>query len=316
MEKDKAVLSWNEGKIKTLIVETLRGLSQVLLIENAISGMIILLAITIASYKLAIIAFISSLIGTLVAQKGRADGDGLSKGLFGYNSVLTGLALFMFLSGPNDWIIALFGAAAAAILTAVMMFWMRNTKIPILTAPYILLTWSMLLVSYRLKSFQLSQDLVPQSLAHWKLNIKGEINWIEGAVSGLSQIFFIDHTAAGVLLFAAVIVAGWRYALFAVLGNVIALFTAYWLGGEHTLIYEGHYGYNAILAAIAAAYVFRDKKGGIPHLLSGIIAAFLTVPLTASLDTWLMPYGLPALTMPFVFTTWIILLVRKVLPGL
>lgn len=315
MEKGKA-LSWNEEKIKTLIVETLRGLSQVLLIENALSGLIILIALTVASFKLGLVAFLSSLIGTLVAQKGRADGDCLSKGLFGYNSVLTGLALSMFLSGSNDWIIALCGAAAAAILTAVMMFWMWKTKIPILTAPYILLTWSILLVSYRLKFFQLSQDLVPQSLSHWKLDIKGDINWIEGAVNGLGQVFFLNDAAAGVLLFVAVIVAGWRYALFAVLGNVAALFTAYWLGGEHTLIYEGLYGYNAILAAIAAAYVFRDKKRGGLHILSGIIAAVLTVPLTASLDTLLMPYGLPALTMPFVLTTWIILLARKVLPGL
>ncbi|WP_053365018.1 urea transporter [Bacillus sp. FJAT-27245] len=317
MEKDRdKEKGWNKESIKTLLVNSLRGISQVLLIENAISGLIILLAITVESFKLGAIAFISSLIGTLVAQLGGADKDEISKGIFGYNSVLTGLGLTLLLSGPNAWVVALFGAAAAPIMTAVMMFWMRSMKIPVLTAPFILFTWAMLLVPYRLKLFKLSPELEPLSLSHWELNIEGHINWLEGAVSGLGQVLFLDNTAAGILLFGAVIAAGWRYTLLAVLGNVVSLFVAYWLGGEHTVIYQGLYGYNAILACIAAGYAYNERKGGTIHFLSGAIAAILTVPLTASIDTWLMPYGLPALTMPYVITTWVILTSRKVLPGL
>lgn len=309
-------IPWRDKPVISFLAESLRGISQVVLIENAISGLIILLAISIASVKLGIIAFASSLLGTLVAKAGKANKTDIKKGLFGYNSVLTGMGLSLFLGGSHDWVISLFGAAAAAFVTAVMMYWMKNLRIPILTAPFILLTWFTLLVSYRLKAFQLSPDLVPQSLSHWELNIEGEVNWVEGAVSGIGQIFFLNHTVAGILLFAGILAAGWRYAFFAVLGNIIALLSAYWLGGEHSLIFKGLYGYNAILASIAAAYVFNDKKEGVPHLLSCIIAAFITVPVTASLDTWLLPYGLPALTMPFVLTTWMILGARKVFPGL
>ena len=67
---------------------------------------------------------------------------------------------------------------------------MKNTALPILTFPFIILTWFMLLVSYRLKAFQLSNTLVPQSLSHWELNIAGEVNWTEGIFNGIGQIFF------------------------------------------------------------------------------------------------------------------------------
>ena len=69
----------------------------------------------------------------------------INQGLFGYNSVLTGMALALFLSGPYMWIIALVGSAVAAIFTATMMHFMQKTEIPILTFPFIVLTWFILL---------------------------------------------------------------------------------------------------------------------------------------------------------------------------
>ncbi|MCM3729161.1 urea transporter [Neobacillus cucumis] len=110
----------------------------------------------------------------------------------------------------------------------------------------------------------------------------------------------------------AVFWAGWKLGLYAIIGNLAALITSYLLGGEHHLIFMGLYGYNAILTIIAVSIVFNDyDRNG---LLYGIIAACLTVPITASIVTWLLPYGLPALTMPFVFCSWLFLCARKVLP--
>ncbi|WP_143565322.1 urea transporter [Sporosarcina sp. P7] len=42
----------------------------------------------------------------------------------------------------------------------------------------------------------------------------------------------------------------------------------------------------------------------------------MTVPLMASVSIWLLPFGLPALTMPFALSTWLILGAMKVLPNL
>lgn len=163
-------------KVIFWIVSSLKGISQVFLIENAITGFIILLAITTTSYLLGIIAFLSSFVGMLVGKIAGANENILKQGLFGYNAVLTGMALTLLLSGEYHWIIALVGAAITSIVTAAMMNVMKSKEFPVLTFPFIIVTWFMLLSTYRLKVFKLTDELVPQGLSYWTLDIKGEVD--------------------------------------------------------------------------------------------------------------------------------------------
>jgi urea transporter len=314
METDKRT-SFMDGKFMTFITASLKGISQVILIENAITGLLILIAITIESYYLGIIALLSAIIGTLVGKFGGVAEQTINQGLLAYNSVLTGMALALFLSGPYMWMIALVGSAIAAIFTATMMHFMQKTEIPILTFPFIILTWFILLASYKLKGIRLSPTLEPQNLAYWELDISGEINVLKDIFNGIGQVFFLDNTISGIILFIAVFLGGKRLGFYAVLGNIVSILIAYFLGGEHTLIARGLYGYNAILTIIAVSAVFNHEHHRFA-LLSGIIAASLTVPITAGLSTFLLPYGLPALTMPFVLCTWLFLGARKIMPNL
>ncbi|MHC0038499.1 urea transporter [Pseudoneobacillus sp. C159] len=305
---------WGRETILLFFRSTLTGISQVMLIENVFSGLIILVAITTFSFSLGIIALFSSFIGAFIGYVGKANRQSVSQGLLGYNSVLTGIALSLFLTGPFKWGIALAGAAIAAILTAGMMKMMKRSELPVLTFPFIVLTWFLLLASYRLKSFELSSDLFPQNLSSLALNVGGKVNWTEGVLNGIGQIFFVHGLLSGVLLFIAVFLAGLRHGIYAIIGNATALLTAHILGAEHTLIYKGLYGYNAILAVLAVSVVFNREKRGYPAIM-GIIAACLTVPFSASISTWLTPYGLPALTMPFVLSSWLVIAAQKSLPG-
>jgi urea transporter len=314
METDKRT-SFMDGKFITFITASLKGISQVILIENAITGLLILIAITIESYYLGIIALLSSIIGTLIGKFGGVAEQTINQGLLGYNSVLTGMALASFLSGPYMWIIALVGSAVAAIFTATMLHFMQKTEIPILTFPFIILTWFILLASYKLKVIRLNPTLEPQNLAYWQLDISGEINVLQDIFNGIGQVFFLDNTISGIILSLAVFLGGKKLGFYAVIGNIVSILIAYFLGGEHTLIARGLYGYNAILTIIAVSAVFNHEHNRFA-LLSGIIAACLTVPITAGLSTFLLPYGLPALTMPFVLCSWLILGARKIMPNL
>jgi urea transporter len=305
----------SEGTFFPLITSSLKGISQVILIENAITGLLILIAITISSYYLGIIALLSAIIGTLVGKFGGADENSINQGLLGYNSVLTGMALALFLSGPSMWMVALVGAAIAAIFTAAMIHFMKKTEIPILTFPFIVLTWFILLSSYKLKGIILSDALVPQDLTNWHLNIAGEIDLLHGIFNGMGQVFFLDNIISGILIYIGVFWGGRKLGLYAVIGNVVAIIIAYFLGGEHSLIALGLYGYSAILTIIAVSTVFTSEHNRFAPL-SGIIAACLTVPITAGLSTLLLPYGLPVLTMPFVLCSWLFLGARKILPNL
>ena len=105
------------------------------MIENAITGLVILIAITISSYYLGVIALLSAILGILVGKLGGADENSINQGLLGYNSVLTGMALALFLSGPYMWIVALVGAVIAAIFTATMMHLCRKQKFQFLPFP-------------------------------------------------------------------------------------------------------------------------------------------------------------------------------------
>lgn len=311
---NKRILSC-EGNFFPFISASLKGISQVILIENTFTGLVILVAITISSYYLGIIALLSAMIGTLVGKAGGANEESINQGLLGYNSVLTGMALALFLNGPYMWIVALVASAIAAIFSAAMMHLMKRTQIPVLTVPFIILTWFILLSSYKLKGITLNLQLAPQNLGYWKLDIAGEINLVDAILHGIGQVFFLDYLISGILIFIAVLFASRKLALYTAIGNIVAVIIAYFLGGEHTLIMAGLYGYNAILTIIAVSAVFNNDHNRY-LLFLGILAAGLTVPLVAGISTLLLPYGLPVLTMPFVFCTWLILSARKALPNL
>src|SRR6478672_6777569 len=91
----------NRTTLTWLINSSLKGISQVILIENVVTGLIILVAIMISSTYLGIITLLSAIIGTLIGKIGGADIDSVNQGLYGYNSVLTGMALSLFLSGGD-----------------------------------------------------------------------------------------------------------------------------------------------------------------------------------------------------------------------
>ena len=83
---------------------------------------------------------------------------------------------------------------------------------------------------------KLSPTLEPQNLANWELNIEGKINLFEGIFNGIGQVFFLDNTISGIIIYLAVFLAGKKLGFYAVIGNIVAIIIAYFLGGEHTLI--------------------------------------------------------------------------------
>ncbi|MFU1792243.1 urea transporter [Paenibacillus azoreducens] len=303
-----------ENMLFSLVTAALKGISQVILIENAISGLLILIALLISSIPVGIIAFLSALIAVCMGRFGGADKTLVNQGLLAYNSVLTGIVLALNFTGGQRWVIALAGAAITTLLTAAMMHWMRNSGTPIFTFPFIIVSWFLLLASYRLGTFQLHPGLVPQDLSQWKLHQGGTIDWINGLVDGVGQVFLQDSIWSGILILAGVFWASRKLGFYAVIGSAAAWLAAYGLGGETALLNAGLYEYNAVLTILAVGAIFDAKSRWAP--VSGLAAAIVSVPMTASFDSWLLPYGLPALTMPFVVCSWVFIAARKVIPKL
>ncbi|WP_211267817.1 urea transporter [Paenibacillus antarcticus] len=293
---------------------TLKGISQVILIDNPITGLIILVAIMISDISLGIVALLSAMIGTWIGYIGGKDKAAVNQGIFGYNSVLAGIALFLFLGGELQWVIALVGAAVVTLITAAMMYVLSSTVVPVLTLPYIMLTWTTVLSSYHLKTFHLSPELVPQDLIHLNLDQGENVQWLNGLIDGIGQVYFQENMWSGVLILIGICWAGWRLALYAVIGTLIAWLTAYGLGAEITSLNLGLYGFNGVLTILAVSGIY--STGRRLELLRGMIAVILTVPVTAGVTTWLNPYGLTSLTLPFVLVTWLFITTEQILPEL
>lgn len=299
-------------KIKQFILVSLKSISQVIFVENSVSGLIMLMAVAILDYKLGIITFLSGLIGSLVASFGGADKDDVEQGLYGFNSVLIGMALFIFIQGPIRWIIALIGAGFGALYYGAIKHILRKTELPVLTFPYITSTWIILLASYSLGTFQLAADLIPNNLADWTFEIGGSINYVEGLINGIGQVYFQTNIWAGILILIAVFWDSKKLGVYTILGTIVGTLTAYIVRPEINSINLGLYGYNAVLAIITI-YTYGDETNKF-RPITGIIAAMATIPIIAGINTLFIPYGIPTLTMPFVLVSWIFIGTKKILP--
>ncbi|WP_192797389.1 urea transporter [Psychrobacillus glaciei] len=300
-------------KFIQLMSASVKGISQVVFIENIFSGLLILAGILIYSIPLGLIAIGSAITGTLVASFGGADKKVLSSGFFGFNSVLSGLAIYLFLEGPHKWIIALVCAGVTAIVTAALINITKRFDTSVLTFPYIILTWFFIGTSFRLSFIKPGANILPQNLINWERELGGSLDW-HGLIRGIGQIFFLDEMLPAVLFLLAIFIGSFRYGIYAIIGSAIGWLSALFLGGEISLINLGLYNYNAVLTMIAVTSVLEVKHKN--AWITGIFASFLSVQITASLDTFLLQYGLPVLTMPFVLSTWLIQNARKVFPNI
>lgn len=130
----------------------LKGISQVFLINNAITGVIFLIGLAVCSLWAAIYAAASSALALFVAVIFAADPADVTAGLFGFSPVLTGIAIGTTFYKVN-WKSALW-TAAAVIATVFIQAGMDTLLIPwgmpTLTGPFCIATWLFLLPLYRL----------------------------------------------------------------------------------------------------------------------------------------------------------------------
>jgi len=125
-----------------------------------------------------------------------------------------------------------------------------------------------------------------------------------GIINSYSQIFFSTKKYFGLLLMAITFInpsAG----LCGLLGVVISNALAYWLGFDRQKIALGLYGYNSLLVTLGVGDYFSMSWQLIVLLL---LVATLTLFVSIALQGFLVKYGLPSLSMPFLIAIWTTLL--------
>lgn len=298
----------------------LRGISQVMLQNNPLTGALFLAAIVWASYaadawRLAIAAILAVIVATLTALWLRVSSDELESGLFGYNATLVGLTLGTFLvPGPLLWLYVVFGAMVSVIATLATFNMLKPTGLPALTFPFVLVAWLMLLATYGfagLSGASLPAGAVVGAHQAYQSAPLDVLGFISGVFLSISQVFLKADGVAALLLMAGLLVSSRAAAAFAVGGAVLAVATAHVLGAESDLITGGLLGFSPVLTAITLGTVFYRPSPRVA-VYAAVGTAF-TVITQAAMNVALTPFAVPALTAPFVLVSWIFLLPRQTL---
>ncbi len=275
----------------------LNGFSQIFLQAKPGCGLLVLLAIAIGAPQLLGGALLGCLSSTLTAQRrGYAKAD-IDLGLYGYNGVLLG----MLISLQFAWsallpLLIIVSSGASSLLLAAWMQRMRERQwLPAFTFPFVGLSWLLLWLAPVLQlELQPAVTSPAQPLDWWASLI--------AMARGLGQVIFLDQPLAGVFLLIGLLLADRRAASWALLGSTGGLALALYQGLPQHSALTGLYGYNAALAAIALSQVHR--RPWLPAL--GIALALVLQPGFSTM-------GLPALTMPFILTCWLVSATQRLL---
>ena len=302
----------------------LRGLGQVVFQNSALSGLLILLAISVNSFVYAIAALFGAAVSTYTAMLLRADRRLVRDGLFGFNGALTGIAMVVFTSKeyvhgdlPGGGLILYIALAAAfsTILARAFAFLVRNDRVPRLNFSYCVATILLLGALHQFSGLEVTktvQPLLPLLHPMSGPQVYSGETWLYGIGTGISQIFLQDNWLTGVVIVAAIAINSRISAVAVIAGSFLAVAAGTFAGAGEAVIRSGLLGYNAALTALALGgfFVLLDRAG----VMYAALGAVLTACVWAGLATALAPSGLPVLTLPFVIVTWLMMLAAKGFP--
>lgn len=288
------VMDWQNDileKIKILF----RGIGQVMFQNNAWSGVLMLVGIACDSLYMAGLALLGAVVSTSTARIVGYSRKDIRNGLYGFNGTLVGIAVGVFMN-ISVWAFMLL-IIGAALSTWVMRMFQRQRFVSGYTAPFILVTWILLLLERTVfPSLELSSDSVA-------VQEPVNIDFFQVFCLHIGQVMFQGGTVLSGLFFLVGIWINSRLnGLYAMWGAVLPLGAALFpdmgiLGAEAGLL-----GYNGVLCAIALGTAS----------LKGFGEATAAVLLSTVLQIAGMRIGITTLTAPFVLATWTVVLLRKV----
>ncbi len=308
----------NKRTIATYVTGTLRGAGQVMFQGSAWTGLLIMTGIFLGCYlenplgeHMPLVAWgalaglvVSTAVGYIFESK--ADGD---QGLWGFNGILVGCAVFTFLGNtPWAWVALVIGSA----LTIPARRGLNNVFAPFKTTsytfPFILVSWCILLAARdmgQLPPVGESIASLPTSVAvadyHYTF---GElvVYWLKG----VSQVFLVNSWITGIFFIVGLALCSRWAALWAMISAAVALGMSIAFGASHADITEGLYGFSPVLTGIALGCTFY--KPGVKSFFYALAGVVFTVFVQYGMDVLLAPVGIATLTAPFCIATWIFML--------
>jgi urea transporter len=121
---------------------------------------------------------------------------------------------------------------------------------------------------------------------------------------GVGQVMFQNNPLTGLLFLVGIFVNSLKFGGAALLGLAGSTLAAYLLGADRGLIRNGLFGFNGVLVGIGLAFFLEfDFLLAVYIVLGAVVSTIVMM----ALINLLTPWDMPALTAPFVLTTWLFL---------
>ena len=285
----------------------IRGSSQIFFQENLVAGLLVLAALVVADWRMAVLALLGAIGGILGGRAvGYRRGD-IVTGMQSFCGTLVGAAVFAALGGDAWWSYALAivgGLATGPVTWLVDALFTRTTlkryRLPYTTAPFVIVATVITLATAALATPAAASDLPDDPLRAFLLSI----------LTNVSQVVLTDNPISGALILAALFVAGWRVGLAAVMGSVVGSVVAVALGESWSEIANGLANYPGVLTAIALAVIFLRSS------VASWLYALPWIAVTAVVTLVMHRAGIVTYTWPYILTTWVALVVAFYIRGL
>ena len=271
--------------------QLLRGVGQVFFLQNALSGLLLLIGIGINSLPMLLSAILGAITSTYTAMLLKYDRTEIERGLYGFNGTLVGIAVLLFYG------LSLFSLATVAIgamvTTPLAHLLNHRCRIPAYTFPFVATVWAILLLTR-------AGILPPLPLTGQETALPAErLDLLSSLDYDLGQVMFqADSLLTGLLFMLAIVIASRDLALYTIVGVASSLVVTLFDLFPTAEINAGLYGYNAVLVAMAVG----DKSA------RGLLKIVVGVLLTIALQFAGIRLGVTTLTAPFVFATWLVLI--------
>jgi urea transporter len=303
----------------------LRGVGQVCFMNNPVTGLAILVAMFVGGPWLGFAGVLGLAVSTLSAIAIGMDRGAIRAGLFGFNGVLVGAGLSLFLQPEWD-IVVMVWIVVGAFFSTILHAALANVFIGAWTVPPFTLAFNFITLIFLIGALNFAHGRVGPLIAPADAQVtEGEVGTalrsaaeaatagtVEGVFNaifrGISQLFFANSVLAGIIIIIGIAVCSRIAAIFALVGSTVGMLTGLALGANGVAIYNGLWGFNSFDAALAVGGVFfvLTWRSGLLAVGCAVLAAML-FGAVASLFT---PWGLPALTLPFCFATLAFVLLK------
>lgn len=276
-----------------ILTPFLKGIGQIMLQNNVLTGILFLFGIFINSPLMALGTVVGVVTSTIAAQMLKYKSDDIQEGLYGFNGALIGISLLVFFeSSIMIWV----AIVLLSVISTLFMNQFIKRNLPAFTFPFVLLVWIALYFFH---------DVAPvdaPSTEDLEGLIKDSVEFnLSGFGFGFGEVIFQGSLISGLIFLIAVYVGKPISALYGLAGAFIATLFAVLIIGKFDSVQQGWFTFNAVLVAITLG---GEKKSDGIFVILGVFFAVV-------IENIMMEQGLIFLTFPFIAASWISIFLKN-----